>query len=106
MNEPTTSFPEYGRAHLSDDCRACFLGAASCWNAAHEALLRDDKHLAFDQMEMCLALAIEARKLLIAQGVQKPSEPVAESSAPLQCKHGTPLDIACVECIHDAEEKT
>jgi len=61
-----SSFPEYGRAHLTEDCRAHLLGAASCWNAAHTALLVDDKRTALIEIDKAIAIAHEARKFLLA----------------------------------------
>lgn len=103
MSEVTTSFPEYSRAHLSDDCRSHLLGAAGCWKAAHEALLRDDKRIALIQLDKCIAIACEARKFLLTEGQPIVTPPAVENTAPMRCKHGTFLDIPCVECIQEKE---
>lgn len=103
-----TAFPEYDHEESTMQIRAYFLGAARCWGRAHLALLVDDKPTALEEMERCLDLAIAAHKELRSQGVlpQERNPELVERAAPapaLQCKHGTPLDIPCVECLHEAE---
>ena len=99
-----TAFPEYSRSHLSDDCRAHLLGAAGCWKAAHEALLRDDKRVALIQLDKAIAIASEARKFLLAEGQPIVTAPAPEPTEPMRCKHGTLIDVPCVECIQEEEK--